>query len=254
MSGRIEKDSQYFLDDAVIFANPYISNKQHLDNARFYYDLQDWNDTYHFGNVPVDILNRRSRYLVTYDEGFNDWIIVNERRLDKNADSERGPLTVRITPIARYKDPNDAINAMKAFNKVGYHTRNPFFLRQTIISYLDKEIGLNESILGIMSIFGLNKHPEFQRLTTEAVAYGIKNGDPDLLVGYMTKIHQYKDRYPDSLFRLYSDMYDVFVKFNFFKDKKYHPEDLEEVDLENECRTFLTLITPYIHQSLEAGR
>ena len=224
-------------------------NSNPLD--RPYMDLYDWNDTYHFGNVPVDILNRRSHYLLTYDDETDWWIIVNDTRLPRKAETSYGPAVVKSTPIARYKELNDALNALYNFNLVGYHDRKSFMIRQLIISYINNENGMNETILGMMSVYGLDKIPEFQQLHKRAVAIGCKNLDKDIPVDYKASLHNYKSNYPDSLHALYSDLYDAFVKFDYFKNKKYKNKSENELNLKNETHTFIELIYRYLYKSGE---
>ena len=224
-------------------------NSNPLD--RPYMDLYDWNDTYHFGNVPVDILNRRSHYLLTFDADIAQWIIVNDVRMPRKTATDYGPIVVKSLPVARYTELTDALQALYCFNLVGFHTKQPYLLRQLIISYINKENGINETILGMMVIYALDKIPEYQQLHMKATAYGIQNLDMDLPIEYRASLHNYKTNKPDSLIALYSDLYDAFVKFGMFKDKKYKNVNENEIDLKNETLTFIEIIKRYLYKSGE---
>ena len=249
----VDLNPSYFVEDNYKAIQPWsVGNGDKFAIDRTYVNMHDWNETFHFGDVPVDIINRRNRYLVTYDEKLDEWIIVNEKRLPRVAVNEKyGPLTVSIMPVARYKNATDAIKAMNAYNRVGYHLKSAYLLRQLIVSYIQKENGLNETILGMMSIYSLSTMPEFQEINMKAISYGTENLARNIPYDFRVELQHAKVDKPDSLLGLYSQLYDAFVKFDFFKIKKYTEPQPDELDIETETTAFMNIINKYIHHSLD---
>lgn len=123
-----------------------------------------------------------------------------------------------LVPVAEYEDVNDALAALHAFKSVGYHTKTAYALYQSLQNYINGIYGINEAITGMIAVYGYRDDPRFQYLMETAISYGVANDTRDLPQYYRAALHNLKDMKPDSIIVIYSDIYDVFVKYNFFKD------------------------------------
>lgn len=154
----------------------------------------------------------------------------------------------KLIEICKYKDPQDAINNLNLFNNSGSHQPMNLKIYTTIISYLNDNISINDMILGIIVIFGFKNDPRLQYLIETSRRYIMEvNGkiDKDLPPLWREELRHFKDRYPDSLFIYYSDLYDIIVKYNFFKDDKYNLNVNEHPDLSDVINEIINMFIKY---------
>lgn len=151
----------------------------------------------------------------------------------------------KLIEICKYKDPQDAINSLNLFNNAGSHQPINLKIYSTIIPYIDNNISINDLILGIIVIFGFKNDPRFQYLIETSRQYILEvNGkiDKDLPPLWREELRHFKDRYPDSLFTYYSNIYDIMVKYNFFKDERYNLDINEHPDLSDVINDIIKVI------------
>ena len=142
-----------------------------------------------------------------------------------------------LVPVAEYDNVNDALKALHAYQSVGYHTKMAYNIHQSITNYIDEVYGINEAIIGIIAAAGYRDDPRLQYLNEEAIHYGVTNKDRDLPQYYRAALHNLKTTKPDAVISVYSDIYDVFIKYNFFKDIE---------DLANPVNDVIACINKYI--------
>lgn len=131
--------------------------------------------------------------------------------------------TDRLVKIADYSDIDVAIKDLVRFNTVGAHGKWALQCYNITLRYLLKEISLQDLMIGIMTVFGFGKEPVLQALIDYCLSLGLdpKSFEPNMEVA--ANLPHIKHRHP--VFRMYSDLYDVLVLFDFFKDPKYHEFD-----------------------------
>lgn len=179
------------------------------DPSTVYVIMDSPTDKMYIGDYEIPKEAHSRQYLMSYNDKENVYkiylnLISNYRD--------------NLVPVAKYKDVNDAIKALHAYKSVGYHTKAAAATYQAIANYIDEIYGINEAIISIISAFGYRDDPRMQYLNEAAISYGVTNKDRDLPQYYRAALHNLKDRKPDSVIVTYSDIYDVFVKYNFFKE------------------------------------
>lgn len=138
----------------------------------------------------------------------------------------------KLIPICRYNDPQDAIDALAKFNKIGSHNKIDFDIYNIIKSYIDKNISTHEFIIGILIIFNFKEDPELQVIIENCISHNANNCNYEFPINYSIYILKFKKYHPYSLFRIYSDLYDLLLKYDFFKDKKYQ-NNFDNLDMSN---------------------
>lgn len=119
-------------------------------------------------------------------------------------------------------------------------------LRGLLVQYIKRSINCNEFILGVLSMFQGGDHPDVQdvinaiRQWTQGVLLRC-----DLPAFALDALTLAKENSHNPMFRKYSDVYDVLVAFNYFKDRTYqaHYVDLELVDLEGPIKKIYTIMS-----------
>lgn len=149
----------------------------------------------------------------------------------------------RLVEISSFKDPQKAINAMNRYNRVGSHTNLAISVYNVLISYLLKEVSLHEFIMGIIALFGYRDDRRFQELLQRTMTTGVQQYKrSDLPLQLKDQLHIFK-RSANHLFCFYSDLYDLVVFYDFFKDRKYQENTIYDVDLSEVIeRIFKTII------------
>lgn len=193
-----------------------------------YYVITDYNGKrVYLGDMLIEDDSKVNRVIYRYYLGLNDAdqyiIYVNE--LAGTCDNIE-----KLVPVCAYDNPRSAMDALARFNKVGSHHDEDLNIYNTILSYIDKNISTHEFIIGLMVIFNYNSNSKLQLLNEYAMSYHVDKNMQEFSVSYLEIIARMKKTYPDSLFGLYSDLYDLIVKYDFFKDKKYQ-KNLDDLNL-----------------------
>lgn len=127
----------------------------------------------------------------------------------------------QLVPICAYNDPQTAIDALSKCNKTGSHIKRDLDIYNIIKSYIDKYISTHEFIISIIAAFNFKEDPRLQTLIEFAVGHNSHKCSREFPPFYADQLPRMRDYYPESLFVIYSNLYDLIVKYNFFKDKKY---------------------------------
>lgn len=153
--------------------------------------------------------------------------------MDQNAGTgEYFSGTQNLVPICAYDNPQVAMDQLVKFNKVGSHLNRDFSLYTMIKNYIEKTISTHELIIGIMVEFNYQEDCRLQNIIEFAVGHNAHKCAWEFPAFYSYQIKEMKENKPESLFVLYSNLYDLIVKYNFFKDKKY--QDLDNLTLSDE--------------------
>ena len=173
--------------------------------------------------MPIKNINK---YFIGQDSSGNYIIYINQY-------FNSHKLTQSLIPICTYDDPQTAIDALSRFNKVGSHHKRDFKVYLMIRDYIDKLISTHDLIVGIMTIVNYDNDPRLQEILAYAVAHNVNKSMKEFPAFYADQIAILRDRCPDSLFPIYSNLYDLIVKYNFFNDRKYQSGD-EDINLSEE--------------------
>lgn len=168
-------------------------------------------------------------YLIapTYD---NEWAVCSNLKSSWTAHDE-------IVEICRYKDLDKAADAVRLYIRAG-HEDIEISIYRMLISYIKKDIGINDLIINIIGLHGFNNSPKLQELIQTAYSYGVMENqiDPqsknrgygkyqmDLPVLLRNEIGRLANAYPTSLYPYYSKLYDVIIKYCFFKGTEYQTD------------------------------
>lgn len=132
---------------------------------------------------------------------------------------------IRLEEICRFDNPDDAIEKLYYYNRVGDYTDEALKAYIAIVTYIKKEIGINEVIISMIANIGnYRDDPRLQYLNERAIAYGVTPGSRDLSTRLKGELRK-KLINNDDIFTLYADIYDVFVMYDFFTDLKKYDVD-----------------------------
>lgn len=146
-----------------------------------------------------------------------------------------------LVPICTYADPQVAIDQLSKFNRVGSHNYRDISIYSLLKSYIDKEISTHELIISILVEFNFREDPRLQNLIEFAMSHNVHKCMKEFPAFYSGQIRVMKDNKPESLFVLYSNLYDLVVKYNFFKDKKYQ-ELSDDLNLSTEINDIVKTV------------
>jgi hypothetical protein len=131
----------------------------------------------------------------------------------------------KLIEICKYNNPQQAIDALNLFNKVGSHNDTALQLYNILLRYIDREIGINDTIIGIISLFGYRDDIRLQELIGTVHTYGdINSNDLELILQLREDLPRLSKH--SILFKYYHKLYDMIILYDFFKGNKYqHPKD-----------------------------
>ena len=178
------------------------------------------------GDICVNTEDLAPEYLIGINE-HNEYVIYQHI---KNYSNILPPLI----PIKRFTSAQDAINALRSYKRVGSPNRIGLMIHNALASYIRKEAGIHETIVSIIAGNGYRDDPRLQQLNERALAFGCKYKDRDVPPIMRQMLHNIANKNELTLFPWYSGIYDVFVRYDFFIDKKYTDPMPEELDLHEE--------------------
>ena len=167
------------------------------------------NDRMYKGDQLIPTTKNGREYLIGYSHQKNRYVLYLSYTRERHT---------KLIPIAEYKDPNGALHGLMTFSTVGSHDRLAAHIYRMIKTYVDGDYGIHETILGIIADAGYRDDPRFQYLNELAISYEVSNLSKDLPVRFKEALHSLQDIHPGSCATAYSDIYDVFVKYDFFKN------------------------------------
>lgn len=149
-----------------------------------------------------------------------------------------------LLEISRYSNPQQAIDALNKFNRVGSHVDSALQTFNLIVCYIQSEITLHELLIGIISLFGYRDDIRLQQVIERATTYDVTRNSRDFSPLMREEIPSWKND-ENYLFTYYSDLYDVIVKHNHFKGREFHV-DPEELNLSNVINDIIKVIIELI--------
>ena len=185
---------------------------------------------YH-GDILISVENQKPRYLLTINSPKEFQIYVNYHE----------NYTDRLILISTYTDINTALKDLTRFNNVGSHIKWATQAYHITALYINQDISLQEFLIGMLSLFGYRDHPMLQALIEYSLSLGVNMQSNKLCIELVDNLYHFKSRH--FIFRMYSDLYDLLVLFNFFKDNKYHIPNVEP-DLSNFIDRLPTIFIP----------
>lgn len=176
------------------------------------------------------------KYLMTYDDLRKDYAVyVN--MTDEYID--------HLVEICRYKEPQTALDAVITYNMIGGHDEIHLKLHQIITEYIYRELGVNESIIGMISAAGYRDDSRLQIFNQFAVDAKLISDDKTLPSNLFEKICDMSRKAPASLATLYVSLYNTFVRYKFFKAEMYKRKKENDIDLSNEIYSFYTVLNSW---------
>ena len=169
---------------------------------------------YYYGDAIVIPKPNEIKYYI----GINDQ---NEYELCINLKQQNFD---QMVPIARYKKAQDAINALQIAKK----SNGPFdinlSLYETLITYIHHDSDINSTIINIISSFGHREDPMLQQLIESIHTVPETKDGRDVNPILREDMQHFRNAYKNTLWPVYASIYDVFVVFDFFKDKRKYVE------------------------------
>lgn len=185
----------------------------------------------YYGDHRIDVEKIGIKYLIGPSKKYGEYILYMNKIYDHND---------HLIEIARYDDPQKAINAMILCNNAGNHTATDIKIYNAIISFIDEDISLHDLLISFLCIFGYKEDPRLQDVIETVISYNDNNSRnfSDL---FRYEIVNYANTFDNPLYGLYSDFYNVIVKYDFFKDQKYH-KGLESLDLSDVINDIISVV------------
>lgn len=146
-----------------------------------------------------------------------------------------------LTYIATFKDVQTAIDMLHLYNNTGTHSNISIKIYKIILSYINKNIGIHDLLISIISELGYKGTPELQNTILLAISFDAINCKSDLPVVFREELHNIASSTINYTTKLYSRFYDLIVKYNFFKDEKYHKNDIKVLDLSDFIKNILCI-------------
>lgn len=167
-----------------------------------------------------------SKYYITQDNS-GEWVLVYNNFIKHD----------HLTEICRYKELQDAADAMALYNHVGSHGTTNLRIYQSLIQYIKEVIGIDDFILSILVIMNLSETPQFQELVqflmrmNNQITHNTKSKytyQQKITLVCAEEINRRSKAYPGSYYDFYNRIYNIILKNSFFKDKKYkdNPENV----------------------------
>lgn len=191
------------------------------------------------GLEDESLKNPKVKYYMEYDPDKKEYVIY----MNQPEKMYIYPVLSDMVEIERYKDPQIAIDALKSYNLKGFNGTLPADIYSCIISYRSSDITLNQCIMGIISSLGYKETAEFQMLMETSIVYNLDNKryKTKLPEAFLEFLQPLRDRTSNLLYKLYDGLYGIFLKYNFFQDKKYDPDIEDDIDLSDPIKDIMDL-------------
>lgn len=173
----------------------------------------------YIGSRLIPISKNDRQYLLGYDPYKYKYILY--------LNSVEGYMD-QLVPIAEFNNPQDAINALISCNHLNDHNETFFKIIKVLTQYIDGDVGMNSTLISMISILGYRDDGRLQDLNRLSIIYNDDQSAKDISQQHRLMLHQEKDVSTNALISIYSDLYDLFVLNDFFKDYK----TIDDVDTE----------------------
>lgn len=137
-----------------------------------------------------------------------------------------------LVEIAVTNNLHDAVQLMNTWNKTGYHHETRGIIRQGLVSYIRRENSAHEFIVNILAMFGYRNDPRLQDVINTMTVMGASKGYK--FDNFASEQLEYLKKHPNnSVYKRYSNLYDLLVKYDWFRGPEYQKDDvdLEMIDL-----------------------
>ena len=139
----------------------------------------------------------------------------------------------RLIQISRYNDVQKAFEALKLLSNIGSYYEMDWHIYNFLTAYIDKDITCNQMIISIISeLFNIKETAAFQSFIQILRLDGADDKYEDIsrllredIDRWTSAEFQRIDDYSQQVYNMmsiYSDVYNIIVKYNFFKADKYH--------------------------------
>lgn len=201
------------MDVITLTQDEYDSISKHDPRCVYLIDDGSFQRMY-VGDQRIPTINRSSMYFMAYNADKNKYCVY--LNLVSNGHDN-------LCPVSVYDNADDALSALTTATLNGSFSSEVSSMRNILTMYRDRDLGVHECILGILTTQGWNNDPRFQILIEEANRYGIDDSAPDLPIEYKAMLHNIRyDNFMSSFDALYSDIYDIIVKYKWFENAEDH--------------------------------
>lgn len=147
-------------------------------------------------------------------------------------------------PICEYNDPQQAINALIVHSHIGDHDKVFMKILKVLEQYIEGNVGMNTTLISFISVLGYRDDLRLQYLNELSIKYDDDQAGRDISQFHREMLHNEKYANKNSLVALYSDIYDLFVEFDFFKQYK-SIDDIETSIIQSFSKKLLTAARSY---------
>lgn len=178
--------------------------------------------TVYMGDTLVGDLKRYiPKYLMTLSvEPPLEYIIY----FNQKSSSDKWYVNDNLIEIQRYNDPQECLEQLHLFNRAGSHELTSIQLYNILVNYIDKNIHIHDLLIGLISLFGYKNDPRLQEVIQVCISHGTQHSTESFPVLFLEELSTLKDSSSNHLFKIYSDLYDVLLTYNFFKDRKFQKD------------------------------
>lgn len=178
--------------------------------------------TYLMSVTPIFDKDEKTKIV---DENYTIYMAINNPRYGTN-----------LFQVCSYEKAEDAIKAMRNMNRIGSHFECDIRIKDLLHYYIVREITILDFLIGCLSVFGYQRHPDLQKIILMTKAYGECEEEgaklPALFAEELPELVKYtKENYPTKfnlsnqeakiLLWMLNDIYNIIKKYDYFKDKKY---------------------------------
>ncbi len=171
----------------------------------------------YIGSRLIPISKNDRQYLLGYDPYKNKYILY--------LNAVEGYID-HIAPISEFANPQDAINALITCNHLYDHNATFLKIIKVLAEYIIGNVGMNQTLISMISVLGYRDDGRLQDLNRLSIVYNDDQSARDISSVHKLMLHNEKDNNMNGLVSVYSDLYDLFVLNNFFKDY----ETIDDVD------------------------
>lgn len=193
-----------------------------LKDSTIMYVISNSNDNrYYVGDMLIINDSIKSTYLIGPGDIYGEYTLyvnMKTRLYDK------------LVPISKYDNAQKAINELNRCSKVGLHTNLALQIYNIFNRFIDNDLSINETILGIISLFGFRDDIRLQEVIQITIINKANVSHKDIPSYFKQELVKLRIS-KNPLFKFYSDLYNLISLYNFFKGKEFQKINDEELNL-----------------------
>ena len=148
-----------------------------------------------------------------------------------------------LIELYKFNNIQNAINILNRINHIGSHDDIKINIFNILIKYIDRILTVNETIIGILSMFGYKNNPRLQRLISILSSKEfIPNRNLDYKINIDNRILNILLNDNDVLCQYAYKIYNIFTLSNYFKDNKYQKRNDDDIDLSDQISKIYNII------------